>query len=177
MHTPIELPSPATMIYWMEKAFDHTGLIDYAPDENAPGTWEELQEYKYLTVLTPEEAFCWDSLPYLPVYDGGCENTIYGAPEYNYMFRAWHDSLHLRHDLDFSVKGELRTALRHQTALMQVGAPVDVRRAFWADTAGQVQYNEITGEFPTNQVNFVRLYLGIGKDALLKLVADYGVRV
>jgi len=40
------------------------------------------------------------------VYSGASERTIYGDPEVNYAFRAWHDWCHWRGRYDFSYEGE-----------------------------------------------------------------------
>src|SRR4051794_37526600 len=40
------------------------------------------------------------------VFDGGCDRTIYGCPEVNYAFRAWHDWCHWSGGHDFSYAGE-----------------------------------------------------------------------
>ena len=40
------------------------------------------------------------------IWPGASERTIYGAPEVNWAFRAWHDSVHLARECDFSRAGE-----------------------------------------------------------------------
>ena len=37
------------------------------------------------------------------IYTGDSVNTIWGEPEYNWLFRAQHDSLHLRHNIPFTL--------------------------------------------------------------------------
>ena len=39
----------------------------------------------------------------------GADNTIFGAPEVNYAFRAWHDWCHWMGGFDFSLYGECAT--------------------------------------------------------------------
>ena len=40
------------------------------------------------------------------------ENTIFGCPEHNYAFRAWHDWTHLTIRAEFTLDGELAVAHR-----------------------------------------------------------------
>lgn len=51
----------------------------------------------------------------LVVYSGASDNTIFGAPEINHDFRAWHDWTHWRHQLPFTPEGE------QQVAELQIG--------------------------------------------------------
>ena len=49
------------------------------------------------------------------VWSGASEHTIFGDPEINYAFRAWHDWCHWRGGRDFSPAGEI-AASRMQCA-------------------------------------------------------------
>lgn len=44
------------------------------------------------------------------VWSGASEHTIFGDPEINYAFRAWHDWCHWRRKSDFSPSGEIAVA-------------------------------------------------------------------
>src|SRR5208282_1357378 len=59
----------------------------------APETYEELIAHL-------------DAGGRMVVYSGGSERTIYGDPEVNFAFRAWHDWCHWRGRHDFSQEGE-----------------------------------------------------------------------
>jgi hypothetical protein len=91
----------------------------------------------------------------LPVYSGGCEATIYGAPEVNHAFRAWHDAVHVRLGAAFTVEGEVRTALAQLWQARYLGASkLDLAR-LRADTIGQVAYFVRTGGFVKDQARYV----------------------
>ena len=64
--------------------------------ENAPETYYELVRH-------------FESGQRYVVYSGGSEHTIFGDPEVNYHFRAWHDWCHWQGKHDFSFQGEYAT--------------------------------------------------------------------
>jgi len=88
------------------------------------------------------------------------EHTIFGSPEVNWMFRAWHDSCHLAGDFPFTAWGEWMASYRQKQQLRQAyrGHPelelwcalVDV------EVNGQVRYFMQTGGFPEDQLAFTR---------------------
>ena len=47
------------------------------------------------------------------VWKGESDNTIFGEPEFNWAFRAWHDSAHIRTGAPFTLEGE-RVACEQQ---------------------------------------------------------------
>lgn len=114
---------------------------------NAPSTEAELAAM--VLSLKPGQP--------IPVWSGGSEHTIYSAPEVNYAFRAWHDSIHIALGAGFDAKGELTVARRHVfEASIRGNLPDSDLRALWADTWGQFSYaQELGGTFPTDQAAFV----------------------
>jgi hypothetical protein len=90
----------------------------------------------------------------LVVYDGGSTDTIYGDPSVNHAFRAWHDSLHLKLGADFTLIGELRVGL--EQARILGGSYGDI---VMAEVKGQIDYYNLHGCFPLNQLEFVLSYL------------------
>lgn len=96
-----------------------------------------------------------------PVWDGASEASIYGAPEINHAFRAWHDACHVAGQFGFDLGGE------KQTCEMQVkqfycvfpSAPSDVAALLCAEIIGQAEYFAEFGEFPEDQRAFVVDYL------------------
>lgn len=65
--------------------------------DKAPESFEELRaEYLATGRIT--------------VWSGGSEDTIFGDPEVNYAFRAWHDWVHIGHSLPFTLEGEKEAA-------------------------------------------------------------------
>lgn len=92
------------------------------------------------------------------VWSGASDNTIWGSPESNHMFRAWHDSIHLAYGLDFSKSGELAVAELSRSKLGGV-----IGNVVYAEVAGQVEYFERFGDFPKDQLNFTLAYMRQGR--------------
>ena len=97
------------------------------------------------------------------VYSGGAEWTIYGDPEVNYAFRAWHDWCHWRGRHDFSLDGERATCAmqgKHLVALYgESSQTARWRRILHAEVIGQRKYFDRHGVFPDDQRAFVESYL------------------
>ncbi len=149
---------PALISYWMGKAFKtFHPEVNFYPSPKAPNTWKDLKR---------------TSLSALPVFDGGCTSTIYNKPPDNYMFRAWHDALHIKHGLSFSYADEITIAKLHCMELRLIGAPVHVINAVWYDVAGQVEFYYKNGHFVDNQRQFVQDCLQYGLDRALLLRYD-----
>ena len=91
------------------------------------------------------------------------ENTIFGCPEHNWAFRAWHDWTHLAIGAEFTLDGELAVAHRQIQDLCRVfGHNSDTRlwsRYIMAEVYGQACYIRDTGKFPVDQVAFDLDYL------------------
>lgn len=118
--------------------------IRWEAREDAPETFEELRR-----------AFAASGGAnggIIPVSSLNCEDTIYGDPEVNMMFRAWHDSVHLMEGYDFSVAGEAHVAYLQIAQLMALFGP----RPEWAalilsEVIGQAVYMVGHGKFPVKQ--------------------------
>ena len=93
----------------------------------------------------------------LCVWMGASRGTIWGDPYRNWMARVWHDCVHLQLGADFNFYDERDVAMyqAHDTPGLD---PVE-SGAVWADTFGQSEYYERYGEFPSNQIQFVRSYM------------------
>jgi len=75
----------------------------------------------------------------IPVYTGDSDDTIWGEPEYNWLFRAQHDTLHLRHGIPFTLMGEYRVAELHATLAQDMGLH-DLARVIRIDVAAFAIY-------------------------------------
>lgn len=148
---------------YMLQAFYKFHATPHAASDNAPDTWPALQAWANSHKLGRDP---------LPIFSGGCEQTIYSSPENNHTFRAWHDTIHLQHGLDFSREGELAAAKEHYRELLAVGAPFEVRYTILADTAGQFLYHEKNGRHVINQRRFVEACLHHG----IETVIDSGIQ-
>jgi len=124
--------------------------------EDAPKTYDELVAHYHKQAR-------------LSVWNGASDRTIFGCPETNYMFRAWHDSKHLLYDHPFTPDGERSVMLQQQA---DIGALYDGAQADYfceileAEIMGQLQYAEIHGDFPGDQIGFVRAYLADPLEAI-----------
>ena len=74
----------------------------------------------------------------LEVYSGG-GRSIYGQ-KVNYAFRAWHDKIHLKYNLGFSLKDELKTVKQHFRELKAFNVSRKDRAIFYIDAALQVKF-------------------------------------
>ena len=82
----------------------------------------------------------------IPVYTGDSENTIWGEPEMNWLFRAHHDSIHLRYDVPFTQLGEYITA-EISSALAEIMGFKALAFAIRADVAGFAAYQADNNKF------------------------------
>ncbi len=91
----------------------------------------------------------------LIIWSGASELTIYQDASINYMFRALHDSMHIKTGLDFSIKSEIELgkiqASKQTSDLM--------RELFYSEIVGQALYFEKNNKFIDNQVQFTLDYL------------------
>jgi hypothetical protein len=122
------------------------------PESNLPEDpdemWAFLQEWMWGDASSRVRS--------LPVWDGGCDLTIYPAPEGNHAFRAWHDSLHLATGHRFDAVGERHVAVAHVRLARAHGCSQVAQAAIWADTWGQFLYGEAhDGAFVEDQRAFV----------------------
>jgi hypothetical protein len=69
--------------------------INYQPSPDAPDTLEGITDM-------------YECGGPIYVFDGGCDNTIYGDKEVNYAFRAWHDYHHWKLQAPLTREGEAK---------------------------------------------------------------------
>jgi len=118
----------------------------YLVADSAPSTFQELNASKTAT---------------LTVWTGASQGTVWGLESSNWHFRAWHDSIHLRHQFDFSKSGELKaTEVQCVEASRLVGD--SFASIIEAEVKGQVEHFEKFGRFPENQLEFILEYLRTG---------------
>ena len=143
-------------------------IIEQAPSHyataDAPADWHALKVWYELWNIRLANGECY----VIPVFDGGCEDTIYSSPRVNHAFRAWHDSLHLILDEDFSLHGEREVAARHVLAAERAGLSWRDKEMLWADTYGQRAYYQQTGEYVKDQAAFVGACMEMGLGTVLE---------
>lgn len=93
-----------------------------------------------------------------PVWNGCSDNTIYTNPGVNYAFRFWHDAIHACTGLGFNTADEIAIGrIQVETVQAEFGKFSIEAMLMYADTIAQSQYAATTGgEFPANQLEFVR---------------------
>ena len=134
---------------------------DWHAVPDAPGDWDTVRQQ--------------DPNGHIVVSSEYSDSSIYGSPENNHAFRAWHDRTHLRLDRGFDDEGEyyvgnaqvnaVHRARHDDTSLRNEDA-----MAIYYDTIGQIEYrNTHYGAFPTNQRAFVQSCFDIGLAESIKL--------
>lgn len=120
------------------------------PEDEAPATLETLIG-RFINEF--------DGRRTIAVSEAHSDRTVFGAPEMNHAFRAWHDWAHIRHKLPFTPEGEHAAYLLQLDDMRRVCGAITNARALrnllWAEVVGQVQYELTHGEFPEDQVAFV----------------------
>lgn len=122
--------------------------IKYHPSEYAPSTLEELQ------------AATRGSMP-IPILDAFNDDNIFGSAEVNMAFRAWHDSIHLAHNLEMDLLGETQAAFIQASEL-----PSDwwfERYLLMTEITGQVCYYEVHKQFVNEQREYTIKVLTTGR--------------
>lgn len=87
------------------------------------------------------------------VSNQNCENTIFGNVDTNLMFRAWHDDIHIKYNLDFTLEGEIAVYNIMQAELHN--SYYFEKLLLYADIVGQTLYFNKYNKFPDNQREFV----------------------
>lgn len=112
----------------------------YSTSEGVPESYKALKEFKESKVL--------------PIASYGCDTSIY-TEEVNVKFRFWHDVLHLENNKSFSRLGEHSVADLHIEAAVELGLSDLAINILKVDTKGQVDHYFETGDFVSNQKEFV----------------------
>lgn len=124
----------------------------YDVSNTAPETYEELIAHL-------------DAGKRMVVHGGGSEQTIYGDPEVNFAFRAWHDWCHWRGRHDFSHEGERAAcAMQSEHLVTLYGESSQTRRwrrILQAEIIWQREFFDANGFFPEDQRAFVAAYLAV----------------
>jgi hypothetical protein len=111
--------------------------IRYIPNDIAPNTERGLFNASSLVIWTGES-----------------DTTIFRDASVNWAFRAWHDSLHLKTRLDFSVDAEIELGRIQASQCYNQFADL-----IYAEVAGQAMHYKLTGLFVSNQIEFAKQYL------------------
>ena len=97
------------------------------------------------------------------VWSGASDRTIFGDPEVNYAFRAWHDWHHISRSLDFSDASEHEVFAGQYRDVRGIYGNGEAAQDFcdllYAEIIGQLEFKNRHGNFPADQRGFVRHYL------------------
>jgi hypothetical protein len=130
--------------------------LEYVALLDAPNTFEKVKQSFLDTNL------------YI-VYSGGSENTIFTDKKFNYLFRAWHDALHIKNNLSFSFKdetilGNIQANEARNIAIelkMSLEEARDVADVVHAEVVGQIEYYQVYRNYVDDQKKYVMGYLGV----------------
>ena len=130
--------------------------------EDAPNSYEELMEH-YDSLVTGDP---------IPVGSGGCEHSIYSRPEINQAWRAYHDGIHMVHELDFSLEDEEQVCeiqIEHMRLCSKDYGTFTSEdyAAVRADIIGQAMYYARYKKYVNDQARFVASCLDRGIVATL----------
>lgn len=104
----------------------------------------------------------------MKVWGGGGSRTIYGSPQVNWSFRAWHDWWHWRIREPFTLAGETATCEAQIAHYRQaLGADARAEQLLRAEIIGQTEYHRWHKRFPEDQRGFVEAYLKRPDETLL----------
>jgi len=92
----------------------------------------------------------------LPIWSGASDETIWGEARFNWLFRAFHDSVHIRYGCDFTLEGELKASRIQAQLARDMGLDELAQIMVW-ETAGQAVYVDKTGQFPPQSFTLERL--------------------
>ena len=127
-------------MYELVNKMKHIFPVKFDAKDIAPNTFQDLMS---------------NASSRLVVWSGASDLTIYGEASSNHLFRAWHDSLHIKLNADFSLQGEIIVA-REQARLIDSDA---MAKIIMAEVQGQAEYFNKHGSFPIDQVAFIQDYL------------------
>ncbi|WCD56144.1 hypothetical protein [Caulobacter phage KSC] len=110
------------------------------------------------------------------VWSGASDNTIFGDPEHNYAFRAWHDAMHYALQLDFSIAGEAGVAFAQCSDLLDKYGLDDETTEFCAiilaEIIGSAHWFQLMGEFPADQVKYFNSVIGAYRRLAQRVIAE-----
>jgi hypothetical protein len=97
------------------------------------------------------ESGLWEPKSELVIWSGASDKTVFVSREYNWMFRAIHDKLHLESGLGFTIEEEIE--LGKLQANQFEGVIADM---VYIEIAKQVEYYKTHCKFVENQLEFMR---------------------
>lgn len=107
------------------------------------------------------------------VFAHGSSNTIFNRVQSKLNYRAWHDTMHLWNNLDFSEEGEALVAVAQEDYAREImGICERDARLLRLDIELHIKHYHIHKTHPEYQTDMIIDYLLCGNDALEK---NYGI--
>lgn len=103
----------------------------------------------------------WEREGVIHIWTGASDKTIFGDAGINIYFRAWHDYLHLKHDLGYDFIGETAVA-QIQMAMLPKEWHFE-RMLVNSEVVGQALYFMKHGKFIEDQRKFTITFLETGQ--------------
>ena len=142
---------------------------------DAPSTYAELRAWGASAKRADAGAGIIGTWPRasLPVFDGGCDRTIYSRAPVNHAFRAWHDALHLMTGAKFDAACERTVSDAGVNAARAAGLSQVDCDALAFDVWGQFLFADCHGgEFPADQSLFVAACFAYGMETAAAMPAE-----
>lgn len=139
-------------------------LLRVAPkhfaSENSPTTFEAVKK---------------QAEPYgiYHVFNGGSTDTIFSERKYQYAYRAWHDSIHLRQNLSFGVPNELKVAVIQEQIALACSVDAHDAKLLRLDLEAHISYLVAKGEHPVHQLDLIRDCMDNGIEATVNSTKLY----
>jgi len=104
------------------------------------------------------------------VFGGGSKNTIFHLDGWDclYEYRAWHDSVHLQHNLDFSQESEMLVAQKLYEAALAMGMHGRDARLIRTDLEAHITHYYHWKKHPERQIALIRRALFVGVEEAVK---------
>ena len=83
----------------------------------------------------------------MAVWSGESDDTIWGEPRFNVLFRALHDNIHGHFNAGFDLEGEIETSRLQGVLCDEINAPF-LKAVLHIETHEQAAIFTETGEFP-----------------------------
>ncbi len=101
------------------------------------------------------------------VFNGGSTDTMFSERKYQYAYRAWHDSIHMAHELDFSKESELLVARLQEKIALKHGINPRDAKILRLDLETHIYYYYAKGEHPVKQIELITDCLNNGLSATI----------
>jgi hypothetical protein len=101
------------------------------------------------------------------VFNGGSTDTIFSDRKYQYAYRAWHDSLHMTMNWDFSKESELKVAKLQEKVALAWGIDARDAKMLRLDLEAHIEYYYAKGEHPDKQIELISDCLKYGVHAVV----------